>query len=128
MEGIGLSGRSIEDTAKLISDAEDKAKIYVQSFKGYDVYYSDIDPQAVGEYVVSQIDITSGDYTTAEGIGIGTSLEQLKKAYGDGIEARLSGGRKQLMYERGKYNMLFIVDKSGKIEEMTMFLADQVSK
>ncbi|MBQ7481246.1 MAG: hypothetical protein IJT80_05140 [Lachnospiraceae bacterium] len=128
MEGIGLSGRSIEDTAKLISDAEDKAKIYVQSFKGYDVYYSDIDPQAVGEYVVSQIDITSGDYTTAEGIGIGTSLEQLKKAYGDGIEARLSGGRKQLMYERGKYNMLFIVDKSGKIEEMTMFLADQISK
>ncbi len=128
MEGIGLSGRSIEDTAKLISDAEDEARTYVQSFKGYDVYYSDIDPQAVGEYVVSQIDITSGDYTTAEGIGIGTSLEQLKKAYGDGIEARLSGGRKQLMYERGKYNMLFIVDKSGKIEEMTMFLADQISK
>ena len=126
MEGLGLSGKSIEDAAKLISDAKDKTKTYVQSFKGYDVYYSDIDPQALGEYVVSQIDITSGDFKTAEGIGIGTTLEQLKKTYGEGIEARLSGGRTQLMYERGKYNMLFIVDKAGNIEEMTMFLADQL--
>lgn len=128
MEGFGLAGKSIEDAAELISDAKDEAKIYMQSFKGYDVYYSDIDPEAVGNYVVSQIDITSGDYKTAEGIGIGTTLDRLKETYGDGIEARLSGGRKQLMYERGKYNMLFIIDKGGKIEEMTMFLADQALK
>lgn len=128
MESLGLSGKSIEDAAELVSDAKDEFKTYVQSFKGYDVYYSDVDPQALGEYVVSQIDITSKEYTTAEGIGIGKTIEQLKDAYGEGIEARLSGGRKQLMYERGKYNMLFIIDKNGKIEEMTMFLADQISK
>lgn len=128
MEAFGLSGKNLEDAAELISGAKDEAKTYMQSFKGYDVYYSDIDPKELGNYVVSQIDITSGDFKTAEGIGIGTTLEKLKETYGDGIEARLSGGKKQLMYERGKYNMLFIINKAGEIEEMTMFLSDQLQK
>ena len=126
MKGLGLSGKSIEDAAKLVSDAGDDVKTYVQSYKGYDVYFSNMDPEAVGDYVISQIDITSGDFKTAEGIGIGTTLDKLKETYGDGIEARLSGGRKQLMYDRGKYNMLFIIGKSGKIEEMTLFLNEAV--
>ena len=94
----------------------------MQSYEGYDVYFSKIDKESVKDFVVSQIDITSGDFKTAEGIGIGTTLDKLKETYGDGIEARLSGGRKQLMYDRGKYNMLFIIGESGKIEEMTLFL------
>ncbi|MBR4719846.1 MAG: hypothetical protein IKP31_06365 [Lachnospiraceae bacterium] len=127
MEGLGLSGRSIEDAAKLVSDAKDDVKTYMQSYKGYDVYFSNIDKDSVEDFVVSQIDITSGDFKTAEGIGIGTTLDKLKETYGDGIEARLSGGRKQLMYDRGKYNMLFIIGNGGKIEEMTLFL-NEVAK
>ncbi len=88
------------------------------------MYYSNLDPEAVGEFVVSQIDVTEGDFKTAEGIGIGTGIDMLKETYGEGIEAMTSGGRKQLMYEMGKYNMLFMIDKAGKVSEMTIFLAD----
>ena len=120
----GLKGKNIDKALELVSDESDKIKTYMQEFDGYDVYYSDIDPKAVGEYVVSQIDVTGGDFKTAEGIGIGTGIEVIKNTYGEGIEAMISGGRKQLMYEMGKYNMLFIIDKAGKVSEMTIFLAD----
>ena len=120
----GLKGKNIDKALELVSDEGDKIKTYMQEFDGYDVYYSDIDPKAVGEFVVSQIDVTDGDFKTAEGIGIGTDIETIKNTYGEGIEAMISGGRKQLMYEMGKYNMLFILDKAGKVSEMTIFLAD----
>ena len=120
----GLKGKNIDKALELVSDEGDKIKTYMQEFDGYDVYYSDIDPKAVGEFVVSQIDVTGGDFKTAEGIGIGTGIETIKNTYGEGIEAMISGGRKQLMYEMGKYNMLFIIDKAGKVSEMTIFLAD----
>lgn len=120
----GLKGKNIDKALELVSDESDKIKTYMQEFDGYDVYYSDIDPKAVGEFVVSQIDVTGGDFKTAEGIGIGTGIETIKNTYGEGIEAMISGGRKQLMYEMGKYNMLFIIDKAGKVSEMTIFLAD----
>ena len=51
-------------------------------------------------------------------------IETIKNTYGEGIEAMISGGRKQLIYEMGKYNMLFITDKEGEVSEMTLFLAD----
>ena len=123
-EVAGLKGKNIDKALELVSDEGDKIKTYMQEFDGYDVYYSDIDPKAVGEFVVSQIDVTGGDFKTAEGIGIGTGIETIKNTYGEGIEAMISGGRKQLMYEMGKYNMLFIIDKAGKVSEMTIFLAD----
>ena len=120
----GLKGKNIDKALELVSDESDKIRTYMQEFEGYDVYYSDIDPKAVGDFVVSQIDVTGGDFKTAEGIGIGTGIETIKNTYGEGIEAMISGGRKQLMYDMGKYNMLFIIDKAGKVSEMTIFLAD----
>ncbi len=127
-EGLDLDtitgGRKIEDTMELVSGAKDKAKTYMQEFDGYEVYYSNMDPKAAGEYVISQIDVTSGDFKTAEGAGIGTTVDQLKEIYGEGIETRFSGGREQIAYERGKYSMLFLINKAGEVEEMTMFLND----
>ena len=123
----GLAGVDIEDAAELVSDAKDKAKTYMQEFDGYEVYYSNVDPEKVGEYVVSQIDVTGGDFKTAEGIGIGSTIDDLKDKYGDGVITRLSKGREQIMYERGRYNMLFILGSDGSVEEMTMFLADAVN-
>ena len=120
----GLKGKDIDKALELVSGEKDKVKTYIQEFDGYDVYYSNLDPEAVGEFVVSQIDVTEGDFKTAEGIGIGTGIDTLKETYGEGIEAMTSGGRKQLMYEMGKYNMLFMIDKAGKVSEMTIFLAD----
>ncbi len=120
----GLDFEDIGDALELVSDKKDKVKTYMQKFKGYEVYYSNVDPKAAGEYFVSQIDVTSGDFKTAEGIGIGTGIDKLKETYGEGIEAMMSGGRKQVMYEMGKYNMLFMIDKSGKVAEMSIFLAD----
>ncbi|MCR4808063.1 MAG: hypothetical protein K5857_10380 [Lachnospiraceae bacterium] len=120
----GLKGKAVEDALELVSDEKDKLKTYVQEFEGYDVYYSNLDPEAVGEYVVSQIDVTGGDFKTAEGIGIGSDIDTIRKTYGEGLEARISGGRTQLIYEMGKYNMLYILDKTGKVSEMTIFLAD----
>ena len=120
----GLKGKDIDKALELVSDEKDKIKTYMQEFDGYSVYYSDIDPEAAGEFVVSQIDVTGGDFKTAEGIGIGTDIETIKNTYGEGIEAMISGGRKQLIYEMGKYNMLFITDKEGEVSEMTLFLAD----
>ena len=125
---LGIKGEDIWDAAKLVSGAKDKAKTYVQSFEDYEVYYSNLDPNAVGEYVVSQIDVTGGDFKTAEGIGIGSTIEDIADAYGEGIEARLKGGKSQVMYEQGKYSMLFILDKAGEVEEMSIFLADDASK
>ena len=117
-------GKGLEEVAKLVSDKKDEAKTYMQEFEGYEVYYSNLDPKAVGEYVVSQIDVTSGDFKTAEGAGIGTTVDQLKEMYGEGVTTRLAAGREQIMYARGKYNMLFLMDKTGKVEEMTLYLND----
>lgn len=122
-----LKGKEIDKVLELVSGKKDKVKTYIQEFEGYDVYYSDIDPEAAGEFIVSQIDVRAGDFKTAEGIGIGTGIEKIKETYGDGIEAMMSGGRKQLMYEMGKYNMLFIIDKAGKVSEMSIFLAGGVT-
>lgn len=120
----GIGSKKIEDALELVSDKKDEVQTYVQAFKGYDVYYSNLDPEAAGEFIVSQIDVTGGDFKTAEGIGIGTDIDTLRSTYGQGIEAMLSGGKKQLMYGMGKYNMLFVIDKAGKVDEMTIFLAD----
>ena len=120
----GLGNKKIDDALKMVSDKKDEIATYVQAFDGYDVYYSNLDPEAVGEFVVSQIDVTDGDFKTAEGIGIGSDIKMVRAVYGPGIVAMLSGGKKQLMYEMGKYNMLFIVDKAGKVEEMTLFMAE----
>lgn len=125
---MGLSGEDALKAAKLISDAKDEAKTYVQEFEDYSVYYSNLDPNEVGEFVVSQIDITSGNYKTAEGIGLGATIDDLKKAYGDGVTAGYLRGKKQLMYEKGKYNMLFTIGKTGEVEEMSLFLADDEPK
>jgi hypothetical protein len=119
----GLKGKDIDDALELVSDKKDKVKTYIQEFDGYDVYYSNLDPSAAGEFIVSQIDVKAGDFMTAEGVGIGTGISKTKKIYGEGLEAMMDDGRKQLMYEMGKYNMLFTFDKAGKVEEMTMFLA-----
>ena len=121
-------GKGIEEVAELVSDTKDKAKTYMQEFDGYEVYYSNLDPKAVGEYVVSQIDVTSGNFKTAEGAGIGTTVEQLKEMYGEGVKTRLAAGREQIMYAKGKYNMLFLIDKAGKVEEMTLYLNDEFGK
>ena len=124
---LGLDDKDLKDAAKLVTTAKDGAKTYVKEFDDYSVYYSNLDPNAVGEYVVSQIDITSEDYKTAEGIGLGTTLDELKEAYGEGITAGYIRGKKQLMYEKGKYNMLFTLGRSGEVEEMSLFLADDGS-
>lgn len=124
VSGLKDKGKEIEDTLELVSGKKDRIKTYMQEFSDYNVYYSNVDPANIGEYVVSQIDVTGGDFKTSEGIGIGTGIEEIKSAYGEGIEAMLSGGRKQLVYEMGKYDMLFIIDKAGKVSEMTIFLAD----
>ncbi|MCR5357653.1 MAG: hypothetical protein K6E63_09680 [Lachnospiraceae bacterium] len=121
-------GKGLEEVAKLVSDAKDEAKTYVQEFEGYEVYYSNLDPSAVGEYVVSQIDVSSGNFKTAEGAGIGTTVEQLKEMYGDGVITRLAAGREQIMYTKGKYNMLFLIDKAGKVEEMTLYINEEFNK
>ncbi|MCR5507898.1 MAG: hypothetical protein K6F34_04340 [Lachnospiraceae bacterium] len=108
----------------MIVDAKDGAQTYMQQFDGYEIYYSDLDPSSVEDYVVSQIDVTSGGFTTAEGAGIGTSVSELEEIYGEGIVTRLAGGREQVVYERGKYSMMFFIDKAGEVEEMTIFLTD----
>ncbi len=122
----GLKGKDIDDVLELVSDKKDKIKTYVQEFDGYNVYYSNLDPAAAGEFVVSQIDVTGGDFTTAEGVGIGTGISKIKKIYGEGVEAMMSDGRKQLIYEMDKYNMIFMFDKAGKVDEMNISLADGV--
>ncbi|MCR5421848.1 MAG: hypothetical protein K6E98_12690 [Lachnospiraceae bacterium] len=122
---MGISGEDIIAASKLVSDVKDKAKTYMQEFDGYRVYYSNLDPKAVEEFVVSQIDVTSGDYMTAEGIGIGATLDEVKKVYGDGLEAKFSGGMKQLFYNNGKYDMVFILDKAGEVEEMIISLVEE---
>ena len=40
------------------------------------------------------------------------------------VGSKLQHERFAEIYEMGKYNMLFIIDKAGKVSEMTIFLAD----
>ena len=70
---------------------------------------------------VIQNEFTNQGRTTAVDASL---IEKIKEIYGEGIEARIAGGKKQLVYEMGKYNMLFIINKSGKVGEMNIFLAD----
>ena len=125
---MGVSGEDALKAAKLISDVKDNAKTYVQEFDDYSVYYSNLNPNDVGEFIVSQIDITSDNYKTAEGIGLGATIDDLKETYGEGVTAGYLRGKKQLMYEKGKYNMLFTIGKTGEVEEMSLFLADDEPK
>ncbi len=124
----GMYGDKIEKAAELVSDAKDKSKVYMQEFEGYSVYYNNLDPKSVGEYVVSQIDVTGMDFKTAEGAGVGSTIDELKAIYGEGLQTRFAGGKSQLMYDRGKYNILFMLDKSGKVEEMTLFLNEDATE
>ena len=126
LSAFGISGENIADAAQLVSKAKDKTKTYMQEFDGYQVYFSNIDPSSAADFVISQIDVTSGDFKTAEGIGLGSTIEDIKEAYGNGIDAGYIEGKKQVIYEKGKYSMLFLLNKAGEVEEMSMVLADDI--
>lgn len=126
LSAFGISGENIADAAQLVSKAKDKTKTYMEEFDGYQVYFSNIDPSSAADFVISQIDVTSGDFKTAEGIGLGSTIEDIQEAYGNGIDAGYIEGKKQVIYEKGKYSMLFLLNKAGEVEEMSMVLADEI--
>ena len=123
---LGAEYKGSLNTAELLSKNDFDASTYVKQYDGYEVYFSNVDPddakKALDDYVVSQIVVTDGDYKTNEGIGIGSKLEDIIKAYGKGDEMRLSGGRKQITYENEKYGIIFTIDSDDSVIEMNIYL------
>lgn len=66
---------------------------------------------------IARVDIDQGDYRTAEGIGIGSSEEELRRAYGAGLQSepnRYAQGAKDMSIEKTvngqRRSMLFVVE------------------
>lgn len=97
--GLGETTAYME-AASCYFDGLDK----VYSYNGYDLTTY---PGKDGEYI-QDISISSADIKTDKGIGIGSTLAQVEKAYG--TDYRLAGKMYQYYQEDNKYMYFFIMD------------------
>ena len=131
-DAIGeISAENIEDVAELVSSKIIDGKeinTYLQQFEGYEVYYKDVLNDALDEvedFVVSQVIVTGGDYTTDEGISVGDSKKDVISAYGKGHEVRLTGGKRLIDYELGDKTIEFTINRDGDVEEICIYLSQR---
>lgn len=64
---------------------------------------------------IAMIAINDDSVSTAEGVFIGNTMDQVKKAYGDPKDATET----VLTYEKGSSTLVFIFDESGKVTNIT---------
>lgn len=74
--------------------------------------------RSVDDYIVSQITLTAADGKTARGIHIGSTINELDKAYGGG-HVENDSGEQWVSYELGKKLLSFEV-KDSKVVKITM--------
>ncbi|WP_249665777.1 hypothetical protein [Enterobacter sp. 120016] len=74
--------------------------------------------RSVDDYIVSQITLTAPDGKTARGIHIGSTINELNKAYGGG-QVENDSGKLWVSYELGKKLLSFEV-KDSKVVKITM--------
>ncbi|EOE7080561.1 TPA: hypothetical protein ACOEP7_000395 [Enterobacter asburiae] len=74
--------------------------------------------RSVDDYIVSQITLTAPDGKTARGIHIGSTINELNKAYGGG-QVENDSGEQWISYELGKKLLSFEV-KDSKVVKITM--------
>lgn len=74
--------------------------------------------RSVDDYIVSQITLTAADGKTARGIHIGSTINELHKAYGSG-QVENDSGEQWISYELGKKLLSFEV-KDNKVVKITM--------
>jgi len=74
--------------------------------------------RSVDDYIVSQITLTAADGKTARGIHIGSTINELNKAYGSG-QVENDSGEQWISYELGKKLLSFEV-KDNKVVKITM--------
>ena len=74
--------------------------------------------RSVDDYIVVQITLTATDGKTARGIHIGSTLNELNKAYGGG-QVENDSGEQWVSYELGKKLLSFEV-KDSKVVKITM--------
>lgn len=74
--------------------------------------------RSVDDYIVSPITLTAADGKTARGIHIGSTINELNKAYGSG-QVENDSGKQWISYELGKKLLSFEV-KGSKVGKITM--------
>lgn len=74
--------------------------------------------RSVDDYIVSQITLTAADGKTARGIHIGSTINELHKAYGSG-QVENDSGEQWISYELGKKLLSFEI-KDNKVVKITM--------
>jgi len=74
--------------------------------------------RSVDDYIVSQITLTAADGKTVRGIHIGSTINELNKAYGSG-QVENDSGEQWVSYELGKKLLSFEL-KDSKVVKITM--------
>ena len=70
---------------------------------------------------IARVDIDQGDYRTAEGIGIGSSEDELSRAYGAGLKSvpnRYTRGAKDIIVEKvvsGQRRSILFYVENGEV-------------
>ncbi|EMG7851806.1 hypothetical protein JGT96_21870 [Enterobacter hormaechei] len=97
-------------------------KFYQHQKTGLKIFSSNLwwdkTERSVDDYIVAQITLTATDGKTARGIHIGSTLNELNKAYGAG-QVENDSGEQWVSYELGKKLLSFEV-KDSKVVKITM--------
>lgn len=97
-------------------------KFYQHQKTGLKIFSSNLwwdkTERSVDDYIVAQITLTAPDGKTARGIHIGSTINELDKAYGSG-QVENDSGEQWVSYELGKKLLSFEV-KDSKVVKITM--------
>ncbi|MBQ9346241.1 MAG: hypothetical protein IJT94_02725 [Oscillibacter sp.] len=110
------------EAAPILAALGDAASYYEAAscaFEGLDKYYTygsyevDTYPDESGVDRISAVLLKDDLVSTAEGVSIGSSREDVAAAYGEGAEEGAS-----LVYEKGGMKLMFILDSDGAVESI----------
>ncbi len=97
-------------------------KFYQHQKTGLEIFSSNLwwdkAERSVDDYIVSQITLTAADGKTVRGIHIGSTINELNKAYGSG-QVENDSGEQWVSYELGKKLLSFEL-KDSKVVKITM--------
>lgn len=100
-------------------------KTYLHEYPDYDLYVSNssynLKERDMYDYYITQITLKNSKYTTARGIIIGSSLDDIFKAYGD-EEKFIENKDGELIYKFNDMQLSFTLDKNHIVKQISLYI------
>jgi len=98
-------------------------KIYMHKYADFDLIVSNanynLKNRNFDEYYITQIILKNSTFKTYRGIPIGSKVEDINKAYGQG-EKSTADGKTVLNYTLNDMEMSFIIDENQKVQDVVL--------